>query len=119
MLRVINLTKSYRTRRGPRTVLDGINFDLPRGDHLGIIGRNGAGKSTLVRLLSGAEEPTSGRIFRGMSVSWPLAFTGAFQQNLTGLDNLKFVCRIHGVDHRSRVAFVEEFTELGRYFREP
>ena len=54
-----------------------------------------------------------------MSVSWPLAFTGAFQPNLTGLDNLKFVCRIHGVDYRSRIAFVEEFTELGRYFREP
>ena len=54
-----------------------------------------------------------------MSVSWPLAFTGAFQPNLTGLDNLKFVCRIHGVDYRSRLAFVEEFTELDRYFREP
>ena len=111
--------KVYRTRRGLRSVLDGITFDLRKGENLGIIGRNGAGKSTLIRLLSGAEEPTSGRIDRGMSVSWPLAFTGAFQPNLTGLDNLKFVCRIHGVNYRSRVAFVEEFTELGRYFREP
>jgi len=119
MLRVANLRKVYQTRGGPRSVLDGITFSMCKGENLGIIGRNGAGKSTLIRLLSGAEEPTSGRIDRGMSVSWPLAFTGAFQRNLTGLDNLKFVCRIHGVEYRSRLAFVEEFTELGRYFREP
>ncbi len=119
MLRAVNVTKSYPIRGGSRKVLDGISFGLRKGELLGIIGRNGAGKSTLVRLLSGAEEPTTGRIHRGMSVSWPLAFTGAFQPNLTGLDNLKFVCRIHGVDYRSRLGFVEEFTELGRYLREP
>jgi len=73
----------------------------------------------LIRLLSGAEMPTSGRIHRGMSVSWPLAFGGAFQTNLTGLDNLKFICRIYGVDHRPLLPFVEEFTELGTYFKEP
>jgi capsular polysaccharide transport system ATP-binding protein len=119
MLSVTNLSKSYATRRGRVKVLDRISLDVPKGTHLGIIGRNGAGKSTLIRLLAGAEEPTSGRIDRGMSVSWPLAFTGAFQPNLTGLDNLKFVCRVHGIDYRARIAFVEEFTELGRYLREP
>jgi capsular polysaccharide transport system ATP-binding protein len=35
------------------------------------------------------------------------------------LDNLKFICRIYGVDWRDKIAFVEEFTELGTYFREP
>jgi capsular polysaccharide transport system ATP-binding protein len=70
-------------------------------------------------LISGAEHPTSGRVHRGMRVSWPLAFGGAFQPNLTGLDNLKFVCRIYGVDYKPLIPFVEEFTELGIYFREP
>ena len=42
----------------PGLYLDGINFDLRKGENLGIVGRNGAGKSTLIRLLSGAEEPT-------------------------------------------------------------
>jgi capsular polysaccharide transport system ATP-binding protein len=73
----------------------------------------------LIRLIAGAERPTSGIIRRGMSVSWPLAFGGAFQANLTGLDNLKFVCRVYGVDYRPLIPFVEEFTELGEYFREP
>ena len=119
MIRIEDLSKHYETRFGPRTVLDRINFDLLPGRNVGILGRNGAGKSTLIRLLSGAEQPSRGHIHRGMSVSWPLAFGGAFQSHLTGLDNLKFVCRVYGVDYKPLVHFVEDFTELGVYFREP
>lgn len=119
MIRICDVSKRYNTRNGRHTVLQSVNLELQRGRNVGILGRNGAGKSTLVRLLAGAERPSSGAIHRGMSVSWPLAFGGAFQGNLTGLDNLKFVCRIYGVDHRAVQPFVEDFTELGRYFREP
>jgi capsular polysaccharide transport system ATP-binding protein len=119
MIRVDNVSKTYRTRKGEHLVLDGVSFELARGRNLGILGRNGAGKSTLIRLISGAESPTSGHIQREMSVSWPLAFGGAFQPHMTGLDNLKFVCRIYGVDYEPLVPFVEDFTELGVYFREP
>jgi capsular polysaccharide transport system ATP-binding protein len=119
VISVEDVCKQYHTRQGRRLVLDRVNLRMERGEHVGILGRNGAGKSTLIRLLSGAELPTSGRIVRKMSVSWPLAFGGAFQAHLTGLDNLKFVCRIHGVDYRPMIPFVEEFTELGDYFREP
>lgn len=119
MILVENVSKVYDTRHGPRTVLDKINLRLEPGRNVGILGRNGAGKSTLIRLLAGAERPTRGRIVRGMSVSWPLAFGGAFHPNLTGLDNLKFVCRVYGVDYKPMVPFVERFTELGPYFREP
>lgn len=119
MISIENVSKSYNTRFGERTILDGISLRLERGQNVGILGRNGAGKSTMIRLLSGAEQPTSGRIHRGMSVSWPLAFGGAFQAHLTGLDNLKFVCRVYGVDYKPMIPFVEEFAELGVYFREP
>jgi capsular polysaccharide transport system ATP-binding protein len=119
MIRVEHVHKEYRTRHGRREVLKDINLTLERGRNVGILGRNGAGKSTLIRLLSGAEKPTSGRIVRDMTVSWPLAFSGAFQGHLTGYDNLKFICRIYDVDFRPLVRFVEEFTELGDYFREP
>jgi capsular polysaccharide transport system ATP-binding protein len=119
LISIQNVSKSYRTRFGPRKVLDGVNLTLGRGRNVGILGRNGAGKSTLIRLLSGAEQPSSGYITRDMSVSWPLAFGGAFQTHLTGMDNLKFVCRVYGVDYKPLVPFVEEFTELGLYLREP
>jgi capsular polysaccharide transport system ATP-binding protein len=119
MLSVEHVSKVYETRRGPYKVFDDISFTLQRGRNLGILGRNGAGKSTMIRLISGAERPTTGRIRRGMRVSWPLAFAGAFAGNMTGLDNLKFVCRVYGIDYKPLISFVEDFTELGTFFREP
>jgi len=119
MIVVEGVTKVYGTRGGPRRVLNDVNLKVRKGERLGIIGRNGSGKSTLIRLIGGAESPTSGRIRREMTVSWPLAFGGAFQSHLTGLDNLRFVCRIYGTDYKKAVPFVEEFAELGSYLREP
>jgi capsular polysaccharide transport system ATP-binding protein len=119
MLEIRDVSKVYSTRQGKRQVLSHVSLRLDKGENIGILGCNGAGKSTLIRMISGAEQPTSGTIIRGMRVSWPLAFGGAFQAHLTGLDNLKFVCRINGVDYRPVVPFVEQFTELGVYFREP
>lgn len=114
-----SVSKFYETRLGPRRVLDHVSLTVGKHEKVGILGRNGAGKSTLVRLISGAEQPSSGTISREMSISWPLAFTGAFQLALTGLDNLKFICRIYGKDWRDKVDYVRDFTELGIYLREP
>ncbi|MGV6859082.1 MAG: ABC transporter ATP-binding protein [bacterium] len=114
-----NLSKSYRTREGSREVLSNVNLEIKPKEKVGILGRNGSGKSTLIRLISGAERPSSGVIKRDMSVSWPLAFGGAFQGSLTGLDNLKFICRVYGTTASDKVEFVEEFSELGSYLREP
>lgn len=119
MISIEDLSKVYPTRQGPHVVLNRVNLRIGRGQKVGVLGRNGAGKSTLVRLISGAEFPTSGRIRREMSVSWPLAFSGGFHTNLTGFDNLRFICRIYGVDFKSVLPFVEDFTELGVYLREP
>jgi len=119
MIRLVNVNKVYPTGSGPAHVLRDVDLSVDAGERVGILGRNGAGKSTLIRLISGAEFPTSGRVERGMSVSWPLAFGGAFQGSLTGMDNLRFICRIYGVDPKDKIGFVEEFSELGIYLREP
>lgn len=119
MIRLTDVRKSYPTRLGPMPVLDGVNLTVSRGEHVGILGRNGAGKSTLIRLISGAELPNGGTVERSMSVSWPLAFGGAFQGSLTGIDNLRFICRIYGVDPAETEEFVADFSELGIYLNEP
>jgi len=119
MIEISNVYKTYQTRSGPSVVLDDINLTVHRHEKLGILGRNGSGKSTLIRLISGAEQPTSGSIVRKMKVSWPLAFGGGFQGSLTGLDNLRFICRIYGESADDKIDFVQEFSELGRYLREP
>jgi len=118
MIRLDKVNKNYLTRVGPTRVLRDVHLTVRPGERVGILGRNGAGKSTLIRIVSGAELPTSGVVERGMSVSWPLAFGGAFQGSLTGLDNLRVICRIYGVDATERIGFVEEFSELGIYLRE-
>ena len=119
MITLRRVGKTYPTRHGVTTVLDGVDLTVQPGARIGIVGRNGAGKSTLIRLLSGAEAPTRGRIERRMRVSWPLAFGGAFQGSLTGVDNLRFICRIYDQPVPEKLAYVEEFSELGRYLREP
>src|SRR6202034_3910832 len=61
---VQNLAKSY----GEKEVLKGVNFTIERGDRVALVGHNGAGKSTLIRLLTGAEAPTSGTVRLGHHV---------------------------------------------------
>lgn len=119
MIELENVVKDYQTSSGPARVLDGVNLLVRPGQQIGILGRNGAGKSTMIRLISGTELPTTGSVRRSMSVSWPLAFGGAFQGTLTGYDNLRFICRVYGVDPANSVEFVEDFSELGIYLREP
>tara|TARA_B100000929_G_scaffold53956_1_gene39833 strand:- start:4193 stop:4795 length:603 start_codon:yes stop_codon:yes gene_type:complete len=96
-----------------KSVLKGVDFVINPLDRIGLLGRNGAGKSTLIRLLGGVEMPTSGKITRKMTCSWPLGFTGGFQGSLTGYDNARFIARIYDKPYSEMRAFVEEFTELG------
>jgi capsular polysaccharide transport system ATP-binding protein len=119
MIDVVNVTKRYPVHGGERTILDNISLRVMPGEKLGILGRNGSGKSTFIRLMSAVENPTSGHIHTSMKVSWPLAFSGGFQGTLTGLDNLRFICRVYDTTFEDKIPFVQEFSELGRYLREP
>lgn len=119
MIILEHVSKRYPSRNGLKTVLHDLNFTLRKGEKIGILGRNGAGKSTLIRLISGVEPPTEGEIYRTMSISWPLAFSGAFQGSLTGMDNLRFICRVYNVEMDYVRQFTEEFSELGDYLYEP
>lgn len=120
MIKLDNVTKKYRIHSGERTVLNSISFEMQGNDKIGFLGRNGAGKSTLIRLISGVEQPTIGTVDRGdVSVSWPLAFGGAFQGSLTGMDNLRFIARIYNADIKYVKDYVQDFAELGAYLYEP
>ncbi len=119
MINCIDITKVYHAHKGVRRVLNKVNLVVAPGQKLGILGRNGAGKSTLIKIIGGVETPTSGRIEKTMSVSWPLAFGGAFQGSLSGLDNLRFISRIYDLDYTATRLFVDDFAELGRQLSEP
>jgi capsular polysaccharide transport system ATP-binding protein len=117
-----NVTKSYMTLNGRKTVFRNMSFDIPEGVNVGLIGRNGAGKSTLMRLLSAVDLPDSGKITTKGRLSWPVGLRGGMQKNLTGRDNVKFVCRIQGIRHsrmQEKIRYVQEFAEIGDYFDQP
>lgn len=119
MIEVSNVSKWYNTRSGTRWVLNDVDLVINPGERVGILGRNGAGKSTMIRLISGAERPDKGSIRRSMTCSWPLAFGGAFQSALSGIDNIRFICRVYGTRFDDKIQYVEDFAELGNYLHEP
>ncbi|HDX8442185.1 ABC transporter ATP-binding protein [Aeromonas hydrophila] len=120
MIILDNVSKYYPTKFGRNYVLREVSAELPRNRNIGILGINGAGKSTLLRLLGGMDMPNQGKVIRQCRVSWPLALGGGFQGSMTGRENTRFVCRIHGVRDTQEVEeWVKEFSEIGQHFELP
>ena len=120
MILLRDVSKFYDVRGvGKRWVLRDTTAVIRPGDRVGILGRNGTGKSTLMRLLAGVEYPSSGRIERRMSVSWPLAHGIGVHGGLSGADNARFIARIYAQPVDELVEAVAEFAELGPYMTMP
>lgn len=62
MIAVEQLTKRFPGETGPVDVLNGVSFDLAKGESLALTGESGSGKSTLLHLIAGLDRPDSGRI---------------------------------------------------------
>ncbi len=119
MLQLEGVRKSFTKNGLTREVLSGVDATFLPGDAVGILGRNGAGKSTLIRILAGVEHPTSGRVRREMSISWPMGYDAAVHGTLSGADNTRFIARIYDRPIGWMEGFVQEFSEIGDEFRQP
>jgi len=119
MIEFRNVSKTYKMSKGKNTVLDNVSFKFSERQNIGVLGVNGAGKSTLLRLIAGSEYADSGRIIRKGKYSWPLGFAGSFHPALTGIENLRFACRIYDSDIKYVTEYVKDFSELGKYIDEP
>jgi capsular polysaccharide transport system ATP-binding protein len=124
MIVVTDVHKRYQTDHGLGPwVLKGVNLAIPRNVNVGLVGGNGAGKSTLLRIMGGVDQPNKGSVQRTCRVSWPMGYGGGLQGALSGRQNAKFVCRIHGhtsyADLQDRLQYIQDFAQLGESFDEP
>lgn len=78
VLEVKNLSKGF----GSKSLIENLNFSLPKGSILGIVGGNGAGKTTFLRMLVSSEKPDSGTIELGETVK--LAYVDQSRDELDG-----------------------------------
>jgi NitT/TauT family transport system ATP-binding protein len=94
-LHLENVVKVYDGSDGPKTVLDGVDVRVSKGEFVALVGPSGCGKSTLLRLILGQEEPTSGALLLdGEPIGYPDPTRGiVYQQyslfpNLTVIENI-------------------------------
>lgn len=114
MIRLENLTKFYPSDLGNQYIFQNINFTIPKGHHIAILGSNGAGKSTLFRILAGSEYPNSGKVITNKAISWPVALATGIHPQMTGRENTRFIGRVNGVaDLDEYEEKVKDFAELG------
>jgi len=119
MIEFREVSKAYKINNNNNIILNKVNFKFPKNKNIGVLGANGAGKSTLLRLIAGSEYPDSGKIIRKGRYSWPLGFSGSFHPQLSGIENLRFACRIYGADINYVTEYVKDFSELGKHIEKP
>ncbi|HVG42229.1 MAG TPA: ABC transporter ATP-binding protein [Chitinophagaceae bacterium] len=102
--------------------LKDINFEVKRGEILGIIGRNGAGKSTLLKILSKVTTPTVGRIKVKDRIASLLEVGTGFHPELTGRENIFLNGAILGMtkaEIKKKFDEIVDFSGVERYIDTP
>jgi len=98
--------------------LDGISFDVPKGEMLGILGRNGSGKSTLLTIIARIFKPNTGTVITNGKVTPLLGIGAGFNYELNAKENIVLYGLLLGFskkDIESRIDKILEFAELEKF----
>jgi teichoic acid transport system ATP-binding protein len=133
-----NVTKRYRLFKNDRArflsiftnkvkckekkVINGISFQIEKGESVAFFGRNGAGKSTILKMITGVSFPTSGEITVNGRVSALLELSAGFNPEFTGRENIYFKGNVMGLNDdqiKEMESDIIEFAALGDYIDQP
>lgn len=139
-IRVENLTKVYKLYNKPIDrmkealnpfrksyhndfyALNDVNFEIKKGECVGILGKNGAGKSTLLKIITGVLTPTSGSVTVNGRVSALLELGAGFNPEYTGLENIYFQGNLMGFERaemEQRIDDILKFADIGEFIHQP
>lgn len=113
---VVNIAK--KNNKVTQKVLDGVSFEINKGDFFGIVGRNGSGKSTLLKLIAGVYAPTSGEIQLNGELTPFIELGVGFNPELSGRDNVYLNGALLGFNRKQMDKMYEgivEFAELEQF----
>jgi lipopolysaccharide transport system ATP-binding protein len=102
--------------------LQDINFELKRGETLGLIGQNGSGKTTLLRLLNGIFPPDKGKITINGRIGALIAVGAGFHPHMTGRENIFLNGTILGMSKaeiKRKLDAIINFAEIGDFIDSP
>jgi ABC-type polysaccharide/polyol phosphate transport system ATPase subunit len=139
-IKVENLTKTYRLYDSPQDrlkealhplrkkyhrdfhALNGVSFEVKKGETVGIIGRNGSGKSTLLKIITGVLTPSGGTIAVQGKISAILELTAGFSPLMTGVENIYFNGALNGYtkdEIDTKLDSILAFAEIGDFVHQP
>lgn len=117
---------SYNERalfaKDANAVLDGVSFQIMRGEVLGVIGKNGSGKSTLMKIVAGIVKPDAGKLVSKVDKIQLLSLQVGFIQELTGRENVILSSLLLGMRRKAieqQMDQVIAFSELGAFIDKP
>ena len=113
---------SERLRKDEFWALQDINFDLKKGEALGIVGENGSGKTTLLRLINGIFPPDKGKIFIRGKIGALIAVGAGFHPHMTGRENIYLNGTILGMSKneiKNKFEEIVKFADIGDFLEAP
>lgn len=113
---VVNIVK--KNRKVTQKVLNGVSFEVNKGDFFGIVGRNGSGKSTLLKIMAGVYTPTAGEVQINGNLTPFIELGVGFNPELSGRDNVFLNGALLGFNRKQMSAMYDDivaFAELEPY----
>ena len=102
--------------------LHDVDFQINKGEKVGIIGANGAGKSTLLKIITGVLNPSEGEILTEGKVAALLELGAGFNSEYTGIENIKLNGTLMGYSEKEieeKMEQIIEFADIGEFIYQP